>query len=72
MTLAQAKGLSSEALSEVEDEFERVVYCMHLVEREMSDVLAERSGVDRADHLAHDPRCLVADLDFRVKARGRR
>ena len=70
--LAQPTGLTWEPLSEVEDEFQRVVYCMHLVEREMSDMLTEHSSVDRAHHLAHDARCLVADLDFRVKARGRR
>jgi hypothetical protein len=56
------------SLCEVEDEFERVVDSMHLIECEMPDVLAEGTRIDCSDHLAHNPRCLIVNRDLWMKA----
>lgn len=58
--------------AEIEHGFQRRVHVLHLVEREVPDRLAERACIDSSDHLAHHARCLLADLDFRMKARRRR
>ena len=56
---------------EVENELQRVVHTSQLVERQVSDLLAQHSRIDGADHLAHHACRLAIDLDLRVKARGR-
>ncbi len=55
--------------AEREDELERVVDSPLLVEREVTDVRAERTGVDGTDHLAHDTGGFAAEEDLGVKAR---
>ena len=72
--LAQSKRVSWQtsrrsALGEVEHELKRVVDAPHLVARQMPDLVSERSGINRADHLAHHTRRLSADRYLRMKAR---
>ena len=64
-------GPGAQALCKVEDEFERVLDSMHLVEGEMPCVFAEGASIDCPDHLAHNTRCLVVDRDLWMKGRRR-
>jgi hypothetical protein len=57
--------------AQVEDELECVVDCSQFVESEVPRVLAQRTQVDCADHLAHHPCLLTGDDDLGVKARSR-
>src|SRR5271155_4219811 len=55
------------SLRQVEHELERVIEGALLIQGEVADALAERAGVDGADHLAQHLRWLALQRDLRVE-----
>ena len=58
-------------LGQVEDQAKRVVYRSELVERKVSHMIAQPSGIDRPDHLAQYPRGLATQGYLGMKGGGR-
>jgi hypothetical protein len=64
-----AADCSDGSLAETQDESEGIVDALHLIERQMADVLAECSRVDRTHHLAHHSRPAALHGDLGMEAR---
>src|SRR5215211_5205601 len=52
-----------------EDQEKRVIDAAHLVKGQVTNVFAEFASIDSTDHLAENPRGLIADRHVWMKAR---
>jgi hypothetical protein len=52
-----------------EDQEKRVIDAPHLAKRQVTDVFPELARIDRPDHLAENPRGLIAARHVWMKAR---